>query len=72
MMMSCGLRARVKQLLMVESDWWNMNRPKITKQTLKELRGELLAKQNAVKQHSNTKKVEGTFQQYNKTEKHRE
>ena len=45
-----------------------MNRPKITKQTLKELRGELLAKQNAVKQHSNTKEVEGTFQQYNKTE----
>lgn len=30
-----------------------MNRPKITKHTLKELRGELLAKQNAKKQIDN-------------------
>ena len=30
-----------------------MNRPKITKYTLKELRGELLAKQNAQKQLDN-------------------
>lgn len=30
-----------------------MNRPKITKHTLKELRGELLAKQNAQKQLDN-------------------
>lgn len=30
-----------------------MNRPKITKHTLKELRGELLAKQNAQKQIDN-------------------
>ena len=32
-----------------------MNRPKITKQTLKELRGELLSKQNAQKQEVKSK-----------------
>ena len=32
-----------------------MNRPRITKQTLKELRGELLSKQNAQVQESSSK-----------------
>lgn len=36
-----------------------MNRSKITKQTLKELRGELLAKQNAQKQSNNNEEIEG-------------
>lgn len=37
-----------------------MNRPKITKQTLKELRGELLSKQNAQRQESSSNLPQNT------------
>lgn len=57
-----------------------MNRPKITKQTLKELRGELFAKQNAQKQFNHeeartsleqpqeTKEIESNIRQENEEE----
>lgn len=45
-----------------------MNKPRITKQTLKELRGELMAKQQSQGQNENTDKTQSNLTNNQKSE----